>query len=288
MGRGIDRGWVILAGGAFALIAGTAEAAVVRQPQCTSGGGAVGSGNPMRARTIIGVAIGGVARSATRTVRCGFPASGDTQPPAVSAVAASGITTTSAQITWTTNEPSTSQVEYGSTSPGESSTPVDGALATTHQVTLTGLPSGHTCHYRAASRDAAGNRATSSEQTFATPAPPPPDTTPPTGSVAINAGSAATNQAAATLTLSATDNSGSVSWVKCSQDGVTYAAAQAYAASIPWTLSGGDGMKTVYAMFGDAAGNWSSPAQDTITLDRTPPTLAITSPIDGAVYGGSP
>lgn len=275
-------------GFALGMAAGSADAAVVKQAHCSSGGGSLGSGNPMRAHTVIGVAIGGVAGSSTQTVRCGFPANGDARPPAVSAVAASGITTTSATITWTTDEPSTSQVEYGSTNAGEAATPVHAALATTHSVTLTALPSGHACRYRAASQDAYGNRATSSEQTFATPAPPPADTTPPSGSVTINQGSSATNQAGVTLTLSATDDSGSVAWMKYSPDGATYGASQAYAATASWTLSGGDGANTVYVLFGDAAGNWSSPAQDAITLDQTPPALAITAPIEGAVYGGSP
>jgi len=109
------------------------------------------------------------------------------------------------------------------------------------------------------------------------------DTTPPTGSITINGGAAATNSVSVTLTLSATDNSGTVSQMQCSNDGVTYSVPEPYATSKTWTLAGGDGTKTVSVKFSDAAANWSSPAGDTITLDTTPPQVVITSPIDGAV-----
>ena len=39
----------------------------------------------------------------------------DTIPPNITVVSASGVTTSQATITWTTNEPSTTQVEYGPT-----------------------------------------------------------------------------------------------------------------------------------------------------------------------------
>lgn len=44
------------------------------------------------------------------------------------------------------------------------------------------------------------------------------------------------------------------------------------AARVPWTLSAGDGPKTVYAKFQDAAGNDSGIVQGTITLDGAAPT----------------
>lgn len=112
---------------------------------------------------------------------------------------------------------------------------------------------------------------------------PPPDTTPPTGSVTINSGVAATNSTAVTLTLSATDNSGTVTQMQFSNDGGTYSSLEAYATTKTWTLSIGDGTKTVYAKFRDAAGNWSAPVSDAITLDTIPPQVTITSPQDCAV-----
>ena len=109
------------------------------------------------------------------------------------------------------------------------------------------------------------------------------DTTPPTGSVTINSGAPYTMTTAVTLTLSATDNAGSVTQMQLSNDGTSYFTPEAYATTKMWTLLGGDGTKTVWVTFADAAGNWSTPASDTITLDTMPPQLSFTSPVDGEV-----
>ena len=99
------------------------------------------------------------------------------------------------------------------------------------------------------------------------------DTTPPTGTIQINSGTTYATAATVTLTLSATDNSGTVLQMQFSNDGVTYSTPEAYATSKSWTLTSGDGSKTVYAKFQDPAGNWSAAANDTIILDTTPPTV---------------
>lgn len=92
----------------------------------------------------------------------------DTQAPVISNVASSGITTSAATITWTTNEASDTQVEYGtSTSYGSLST-LAPALVTAHSVALTGLNANTTYHYRVRSKDAAGNLALGSNFTFQT------------------------------------------------------------------------------------------------------------------------
>ncbi len=214
--------------------------------------------------------------SATFTVN---PA--DTTPPVISAVNASSITASGASITWTTNEPATSQVDYGPTTSYGQATPLDSTKVTSHIVALSGLSASTLYHYRVRSKDAAGNEAVSSDYTFTTA--PPPDTTPPTGSVTINGGASATNTAAVALTLAATDTSGPVAQMQFSNDGTTYSAWEAYGTSRTWTLTSGDATKTVYAKFKDTAGNVSAPVSDTITLDMTPPSLSITSPIEGQV-----
>jgi len=95
--------------------------------------------------------------------------SGDTTPPVISNVAASGITASGATITWTTDEASSSVVEYGTTtSYGQSATGASGV--TSHSVTLSGLSASTTYHFRVKSADAAGNTATSSDYTFITSA----------------------------------------------------------------------------------------------------------------------
>ena len=109
------------------------------------------------------------------------------------------------------------------------------------------------------------------------------DTTPPVGTVTVNGAATVTNTTAVTLTLSATDDSGTVTQMKFSNDGASYSTAEPYGTSKSWTLTSGDGTKTVYVKFADAAGNWSAATTDTITLDTTPPQLTITSPADGSV-----
>jgi hypothetical protein len=48
-----------------------------------------------------------------------------------------------------------------------------------------------------------------------------------------------------------------------------------------WTLSAGDGTKTVYVQWRDASGNWSVPVNDTIVVDTTAPTGTL------AINGGA-
>ena len=92
----------------------------------------------------------------------------DATPPAVSAVAVSSITETRATITWTTSENATSQVEYGPTTGYGSSSSLDTGLLTTHSVSLSGLASGTTIHYRVKSKDGSGNESRSDDGSFST------------------------------------------------------------------------------------------------------------------------
>ncbi len=95
----------------------------------------------------------------------------DNTPPSISAVAASNVTSTAATISWQTNEPADSQVEYGLTTDYGSSSPLNAALVTSHTVTLSSLQANTTYHYRVKSKDAAANLATSGDFTFTTSPP---------------------------------------------------------------------------------------------------------------------
>lgn len=90
-------------------------------------------------------------------------------PLSVSGTAVSRITASEATVTWTTNLPADSQVVYGPTAAYGSSTPLNSTLVTSHSVTLTGLTSGTTYHYKAQS-GASGSTAASSDATFITAA----------------------------------------------------------------------------------------------------------------------
>ena len=99
-------------------------------------------------------------------------------PTVISSVVASSITVSGAVITWTTNNPSDSQVDYGPTTSYGSTTPVNPNLVMSHSVMLSGLASGALYHYRVKSKDATANTAVSPDFTFMTisavsPTPPP-------------------------------------------------------------------------------------------------------------------
>jgi len=93
----------------------------------------------------------------------------DVTPPTIS-VGVPSVSSTSATINWTTNEPATSQVEYGLTSGYGTTTSLVSTLTTSHSVVLSGLDSSTTYHYMVKSTDAANNTKTSDDQTFTTSA----------------------------------------------------------------------------------------------------------------------
>jgi GH18 family chitinase len=91
-----------------------------------------------------------------------------TAAPIITAVAASGVGSSSATVTWTTNEAAESRVEYGLTAAYTSTTTLNAALTTNHAVALSGLNGGTLYHYSAVSVDALGNIGTSADSTFTT------------------------------------------------------------------------------------------------------------------------
>jgi outer membrane protein assembly factor BamB len=95
-------------------------------------------------------------------------------PPAISNVTATAITSTGATISWTTNTPSTSQVSFGTTTAYGSSTTADPTLVTNHSQSLTGLAPFTQFHFQVISVDAYAQSTTSTDFTFTTSAPPPP------------------------------------------------------------------------------------------------------------------
>jgi len=92
----------------------------------------------------------------------------DKTPPSVSGVSVSDITETTVLITWLTDEPATSQVEYGP-SPGYGiATSMDERLVNSHAISLTGLEASTEYHFHVVSLDAEGNESGSNDFTFNT------------------------------------------------------------------------------------------------------------------------
>lgn len=99
------------------------------------------------------------------------------------------------------------------------------------------------------------------------------DTLVPSGAIIINNGADFTDSTSVFVAMSATDNSGVVSAMRYSNDGSAWSAWESYATSKPWTLTPGDGLKTVYFQFKDAADNTSPTAIDTITVVAPTPVV---------------
>jgi len=115
----------------------------------------------------VSVCIGATFKAAATSVASPT----DTTVPSISGVQVSSITTSSATISWNTNESATTQVEYGLTSAyGNQSTEVS-SLTTPHSVTLSGLMGNTTYNFRVKSRDSSSNLAISGNFTFTTAAP---------------------------------------------------------------------------------------------------------------------
>lgn len=99
------------------------------------------------------------------------PPPADTTAPIISGSAVSGISSTTAMVSWSTNEAASSKVYYGTISPVNLSTAltVSSASATTsHSLMLSLLSASTTYSYVLESKDAAGNTATTSSQSFVT------------------------------------------------------------------------------------------------------------------------
>lgn len=89
-------------------------------------------------------------------------------PPVISNLTVSAIANDSATVGWTTDEPSTGQVEFGS-GPACDRNQTSGGRARNHTVRLTGLSPSTTYRFRVTSTDEHSNNATSSpDQNFTT------------------------------------------------------------------------------------------------------------------------
>ncbi|MDY7075303.1 MAG: right-handed parallel beta-helix repeat-containing protein [Chloroflexota bacterium] len=94
--------------------------------------------------------------------------SSDAIPPVISGVQVVNVTPYSADVTWVTDEASTSQVAYGETGAYGRMTVLSTTRVTSHSVTLVGLAPSTTYHFSARSKDIAYNGTVSSDSVFTT------------------------------------------------------------------------------------------------------------------------
>ncbi len=94
---------------------------------------------------------------------------GDTTAPVITSVSATSTSSTSASITWSTNENASSRVYYGVVKFSSSTAETDTSpRVTSHSIALTNLVPCSTYYYKIVSRDGYTNTATSSDDTFKT------------------------------------------------------------------------------------------------------------------------
>ena len=97
----------------------------------------------------------------------------------------------------------------------------------------------------------------------------------PIGSIVINNDEAYTNSTSVTLTLTATDDTSGVYQIRYSNDGDWDTELwELLSPTKSWTLTSGEGTKTVYYQIKDTAGLIST-YSDTIILDTSPPTGSV-------------
>jgi hypothetical protein len=111
-----------------------------------------------------------IARDVAGNIASSTIYAGDTVAPVISNVQVRVTSPTSVVITWRTDEPSDSRVEYGATA-AYGGVASDAALTTSHSVTLTGLNNSQVYQYRVGSQDPSGNASTSANSSFRIAAP---------------------------------------------------------------------------------------------------------------------
>jgi hypothetical protein len=94
----------------------------------------------------------------------------DVTPPVISSVAATPGVGNTAAITWTTDEPADSSVDFGTSPSSLTGHAGNGLLVTSHGVTLAGLSPSTTYYFRVTSADGAGNSTSTAVASFTMPA----------------------------------------------------------------------------------------------------------------------
>ena len=183
-------------------------------------------------------------------------------------------------VSWTSVSDATSYNIYSSTTSGV--TKLTGTKLTngTSPYSHTGLTNGTTYYYVVTAVNSYGESSESSQVSATLSTTTTIDTTAPSSPlVSINNGDTSTTSTSVTLSLSATDSVGVTGYYASETSTTPLATASSgwtsgtsttsYSASVSFTLSTGDGTKTVYVWFRDSAGNVSSSVSSSITLDTT-------------------
>jgi hypothetical protein len=114
----------------------------------------------------------GVANRTDGDLQFYFALAASTPAPTISNVAAGSLSSNSASITWNTDQSSTSQVEYGTTTSYANATNINSSMVTSHSMALSSLVASTLYHYRVLSTNSAGDQSASGDLTFTTNSAP--------------------------------------------------------------------------------------------------------------------
>ena len=126
------------------------------------------------------------------------------------------------------------------------------------------------------------NGATDVEGTYRLSVQVVPDPTPPQASLFVADGVTRTNATIVTLQLAGFDDLSGVPEMSVSYDGLSYLPPEPLRSRFDWTLSAGDGPKTIWVRVINGVGLASAPVSATVELDTTGPTVTSVTPADGA------
>ncbi|HEY7072486.1 MAG TPA: LamG-like jellyroll fold domain-containing protein [Acidimicrobiales bacterium] len=195
------------------------------------------------------------------------PATPPAPGPRISDVVVLDRTSSSARVTWTTDVPATTQVQYGPTSSYGFTTPLVSTPTTTHSAPISGLAPETTYHYRVVSSDGAGVTTRSPDFVFTT-----------AGVSTISChmtAPAAGSTVSGTITVSAdAASTASVSGVQFKADSANLGAEDTsppYA--VTWdTRTVPNGTHTLSAVARDPTGNRATAAPITVTVSNAAPS----------------
>jgi hypothetical protein len=201
------------------------------------------------------------------TLRLTAQSGGTPGGPAISTVSVSGISTSGATVSWTTDVAATSQVEFGTTTAYGNLTTLNSSMVTSHTVSVTGLTKNTLYHYRVHSKNSSGVESISGDAVFSTNNTT--DTTPPTVSMTAPT-SGATVSGSVTVSANASDNVG-VASVQFTLDGANLGAAvTASPFQVTWdTTAAANGSHSLSAVARDAVGNAATTSPVTVTVSNS-------------------
>ncbi len=158
-------------------ISGTASDNVgVTEVTWSNSAGGSGSATGTTAWSVSGITLAPGSNSITVTGKdasgnkgtAGLSVTFDNKAPVISSVTTTSIKNTTATVTWSTDESSDSQVEWGITTTYGFVSALSSIMTASHLQSLDNLTANTTYHFRVKSRDTAGNLSTSSDYTFRT------------------------------------------------------------------------------------------------------------------------